>query len=239
MNPKPNHHNSNRLFVFSNFAVTADGKIAFDSRDFAPFGSDRDREHMMELRATADAVIAGARTAEKSGVKLGSGGKKYQQLRRRRGLADCHLRIIVSGAGSVDVKADIFKHRFSPILFLVSEQISQYRLRQLRGLADDVLIFGEKEIDFLAALRCLRHKWKVQRLLCEGGGQLHAALVRAGLIDELHLTFCPLVFGRRTACTLADGHNIVKLADAVPFKFQSAKRYGDELFVVLKAANQG
>src|SRR5215469_12774122 len=94
--------NSKLPFVFSNFAMTADGKIAFASREFVPFGSDRDREHMMELRATADAVMAGARTVEMPGVTMGPGGKKFQRLRLRRGLSEFNLRVIVSGNGSID-----------------------------------------------------------------------------------------------------------------------------------------
>src|SRR5215469_14252896 len=95
--------NSKLPFVFSNFAMTADGKIAFASREFVPFGSERDREHMMELRATAEAVMAGARTVETPGVTLGPGGKRFQRLRLRRGLKEFNLRVIASGSGTLDV----------------------------------------------------------------------------------------------------------------------------------------
>src|ERR1039458_184969 len=50
-----------------------------------------------------------------------------------------------------------------------------------------------------------RSKWGVKRLLCEGGGELNDALFRAGLVDEIHLTICPKIFGGRTAPTIADG----------------------------------
>ncbi len=229
---------SKRPFVFSNFAITADGKIAFADRKFVPFGSERDREHMMELRAAADAVMAGARTAEPPGVVLGSGGQKFRRLRRRRGLAECHLRIVVSGNGSISPNAAIFRHRPSPIVVLSSGRISEKRLRQLRGVADEVKIFGQTEIDFPAALRWLRTKWKVKRLLCEGGGALHASLIRAGLLDELHLTICPKIFGGAASPTIADGAGVVKLAQAIPFRLKSAKWIGDELFTIFTRPNR-
>jgi hypothetical protein len=59
-------------FVFSNFAMTADGKIAFAGGEFVPFGSRRDLEHLYELRATADAVMCGARTIETGSAICGS-----------------------------------------------------------------------------------------------------------------------------------------------------------------------
>ncbi len=233
---KVNRKNSKLPFVFSNFAVTADGKIAFASRKFVPFGSKHDHEHMMELRATADAVMAGARTVEAPGVTMGPGGKKFRRLRFARGLNEYNLRVIVSGSGSLNLQADIFKHRFSPIILLVSERTSEKQLRLLRGVADEVKVFGKTEVDFSAALRWLREKWDVKRLLCEGGAAVHDAIIQAGLLDELHLTLCPIVFGGRNAPTIADGSGFVKLADARQFKFKSAKRLGNELFAVFSAA---
>ena len=235
MKKKTDIKKSKLPFVFSNFAITADGKIAFANGEFDPFGSKRDREHMMELRATADAVMVGARTVEASGAVMSPGGKKYQRLRLKRGLAEYNLRVIVTGNGSVDANAEIFKRRFSPIIVLACGKIPNKRLSQLESVADEVRVFGENGLDFHAALRWLRKKWNVKRLLCEGGGGLHGSMVRAGLIDELHLTICPTIFGGRTAPTIAEGGKVLKLADAAQLKFTSETRLGNELFIVLKA----
>jgi 2,5-diamino-6-(ribosylamino)-4(3H)-pyrimidinone 5'-phosphate reductase len=226
-------------FVFSNFAMTADGKIAFASREFVPFGSDRDREHMMELRATADAVMSGARTVETPGVTMGPGGKKFQRLRLRRGLSEHNLRVIVTGSGSLDTGADVFKYRFSPIIVLVSQSAPAKRVQQLRRAADEVGIFGEGEIDFPAALRWLYEKWKVKRLLCEGGGAVHEAIIRAGLLDELHLTICPVVFGGRTGPTVADGPGFGSLAAAKRLRLAGMRRVGNELYAVFREPKSG
>jgi 2,5-diamino-6-(ribosylamino)-4(3H)-pyrimidinone 5'-phosphate reductase len=235
---KLNNKSPKLPFVFSNFAITADGKIAFASRKFIPFGSERDHEHMMELRATADAVMAGARTVETPGTTMGPGGRKFQRLRLARGLSEFNLRVIVTSSGSINPYADIFKRRFSPIIMLVSGRAPEKKLRQLRGLADDVKVFGNKEMDLPAALRWLREEWNVKRLLCEGGGALHGAMVRAGLVNELHMTICPKIFGGRDAPTFADDGTAVKLIDAKPFKLKSAKRVGNELFVIYSAAKK-
>jgi riboflavin-specific deaminase-like protein len=222
-------------FVFSNFVITADGKIAFSSREFVPFGSKHDHENMMELRATADAVMAGARTVEPRGVTMGPGGKKFQKLRLSRGLSEYNLRVIVTGSGSLNTRADIFKHRFSPIIVLVSERATEKQLRDLSKVADEVKVFGKTDVDLPAALGWLRKKWKVKRLLCEGGSTLHSAMISAGLLQELHLTMCPKIFGGNEAPTIADGRIASKLADAAQFKLKSTKRIGDELFVVFKS----
>jgi riboflavin-specific deaminase-like protein len=219
-------------FVFSNFAMTADGKIAFASGKFTPFGSKRDLEHLYELRATADAVMCGARTVEATGTILGNGGEKFRKLRLKHGLAEFPLRVIVSGSGSINPAANIFKKRFSPIVVLTTARISNAGLKELQAVSDEVKICGKSEINFPAALRWLREKWKVKRLLCEGGGELHSALIRADLLDELHLTVCPKIFGGRNAPTIGDGAGFFRLADAAQFKLKSANPIGDELFAV-------
>lgn len=233
MNLKLKTQNSKLPFVLVNMAMTADGKITTANRMVTSFGSPRDREHLLELRATADAVMAGARTVDSASTGMGPGPARFRQRRLKRGLAEYNLRVIVSGSGSVNPRAKIFKHCFSPIIILTTRRAKASRLKQLRALADEVKICGRQEINFRVALRWLRKKWGVRRLLCEGGGELNDALIRAGLVNELHLTICPKIFGGRRAPTIADGHGFGHLAAAERFRLKSAGRNGDELFTVL------
>ena len=219
-----------------NLAMTADGKIATANRAVSTFGSPRDHEHLLELRSTADVVMAGAATVNAAPVNLGPGAPKFQRRRQRHGLAEFNLRVIVSGSGSVNPGAEIFRHRFSPIIILTTARISKAKLRQLRALADEVKICGRTQINFRTALRWLREKWKVNRLLCEGGGELNEALFRAGLVDEIHLTICPKIFGGRLAPTIADGRGFEKLRQAGKFQLRSARNLKGELFTVFSRA---
>ena len=213
-------------------AMTADGKIATANRAVSTFGSKRDHEHLLELRATADAVMCGAATVNATPVNLGPGAAKFRQRRIKNGLAEYNLRVIVSGSGSVNPNAEIFKKRFSPIIVLTTAKISKANFQKLRAVADDVKICGKTEINFRAALHWLRAKWNVQRLLCEGGGELNDALFRAGLVDEVHLTICPKIFGGRHAPTIADGLGVKDLKRAAGFRCISVRRVNDELFTV-------
>jgi riboflavin-specific deaminase-like protein len=225
-------------FLLVNMAMTADGKIATANRAVSSFGSRRDREHLLQLRATADAVMAGARTADLNPINMGPGPAKYRRLRLRRGLAEFNLRVIVSRSGTVNPVAEVFRRRFSPIIILTTRRATASRLKKLRAVAAKVKICGAKEIDFPHALRWLRGKWGIKRLLCEGGGELNDALFRAGLVNELHLTVCPKIFGGRAAPTIADGLGAGSLARATQLELQSARRQGDELFLVYRVLRQ-
>ena len=213
-------------------AMTADGKIATGNRSIHSFGSQRDLHHLYELRATADAVMCGARTVEISNTILGNGGKKFHKQRLKTGLAEFPIRIIASGSGSINPDSDIFKKNFSPIIVLTTKRASAKKLTHLRKLGAEVKICGKTEINFPAALRWLRTKWHVKRLLGEGGGEMNAGLFGEGLVDEIHLTICPKIFGGRNAPTLAEGMGWQRLADAEEFQIQSIRHVQGELFTV-------
>jgi riboflavin-specific deaminase-like protein len=215
-------------------AMTADGKIATANRAVSSFGSARDHEHLLELRATADAVMAGARTVDSNPVNLGPGPAKFRRQRLKRGLSEYNLRVIVSGGGSINPNAEVFKHGFSPIILLTTERASATARRRLLALTGELMICGEREINFPAVLRWLKEKWKVKRLLCEGGGELNDALFRAGLVNELHLTVCPNILGGRRAPTIADGLGFNRLAEVAQFRLKSSRRIGDEMFLVFE-----
>ncbi|MEK7706413.1 MAG: dihydrofolate reductase family protein [Verrucomicrobiota bacterium] len=218
-------------FVLVNMAMTVDGKIATANRAVSSFGSVRDHEHLLELRATADAVMAGARTVDSNPINLGPGPARFRRLRLKHGLAEYNLRVIVSGSGSINPRAKIFKHHFSPIIVLTTRKMSASSHRRLRPLVDEIKTCGRREINFGFALHWLREQWGVKRLLCEGGGELNDALFRAGLVDELYLTVCPDIFGGRCAPTIADGIGFPKLTNVTHLKLKSARRVDDELFL--------
>jgi 2,5-diamino-6-(ribosylamino)-4(3H)-pyrimidinone 5'-phosphate reductase len=228
-----------RPFVFLNVASTADGKLAPANRKFVPFSSKRDQELLLRLRTRADAVMSGARTVDSTEVTLGPGGERFRKMRRRAGRSEYNLRVVVSGRGSLDPDAAIFKHSFSPLIVLCSQRAPKRNVERFRAMGAVVGVFGKKEIDFAAALKWLYDVWKVRTLLCEGGGEINEGLLRAGLVDEIYLTLCPVVFGGRSAPTMADGEGIEKLSDAIPLELKSMKRVGGELYLVYRVKRAG
>lgn len=219
-----------RPFIAINVAITADGKIAPANRRFIPFTTPRDHALMHELRAQHDAVMSGARTIDLAPVTLDVGGPKYLRKRRALGLADAHLRVIVTGSGSIDPQAKIFQNRFGPILILTTENAGQNKLATLSKLADALHISPGKQINFPAACQWLRREWQVKTLICEGGGAVNAALFEAHLVDRLYLTIAPVILGGRQAPTPSDGQGFPTLNAATLLKSKSIKRVGNELY---------
>ena len=222
-------------FVRINVAMSADGKIATADRKFSSFGSSLDKRLMQTLRAEADAILVGARTAYSNRAGLGPNPEEYRRQRVKQGLAPAHLRVIVTGRGNIDPATAMLRDGFGPILIIASRSVSKRRVAKLRSIADEVFLCGAKRIDLPRALRWLRAKWRVKYLLCEGGGELNGSLFVAGLVDEICLTICPLILGGQTAPTIADGNGALRLADAQRFRLVSKRRIGEELFLRFRA----
>lgn len=221
-------------FVFVNVASTVDGKLAPASRKFVPFGGARDQRLLLELRATADAVMAGARTVDLMPVSLGPGGARYRRLRIRNGLSEYNLRVVVSGGASLNPNAAIFEKRFSSIIVLTSQAAPADKVNRLRERADFLHVSGRVGVDFRRALVWLHREFGVKRLLCEGGGEVNEGLFRAGLVDEVYQTVCPLIFGGRHAPTMVDGDGVQTVARATRLQLKRLQRYGNELFLVYR-----
>lgn len=223
---------SPRPFVLIHMSMTADGKIATANRAIESFGSPRDQHHLHEIRATADAVLCGARTVSGSNYDLGPGGPQFQRRRQRRGLAEFNLRVLVSGQARLDPSTALFQNTSSPTLVLVTHRAPAHRVRALRAVATEVAAFGNQQLDLPAALQWLHQQWGVRRLVCEGGATLNDALFQARLVDELHLTACPFVFGGHLAPTLAEGLGTPSLPQATRLRLHHLRRVQNEVFLV-------
>jgi 5-amino-6-(5-phosphoribosylamino)uracil reductase len=217
-------------FVFTNGAVSLDGKLALENRSIIQFSSAQDRRSVFQLRARADAVLCGAETVETFAIDLEAGSAAFRKKRKRSGLAPEPLRILVSQGGNIDPGAKIFHKPVSPVILITTKTAAKQCAAKLRGLAT-VKGFGQEGVDFVRAFRWLHAEWRVERLLCEGGGETNAALIRAGVVDEMHVTVCPLVLCGRKAMTLCDGEGFPSLKVATRLKLKSVKKIRDELFL--------
>ena len=208
-----------RPFVTANFAITADGRIS--TRNFTPsdFSSKCDKRRLVKIRATCDAVLIGARTLAADTMTLGIPGVRGKKP---------PLRVIVSNSGRIAPTLRVFQTAGAPIVIFTTKKMPAKTRAALASVAD-IFLHPTPTVDLTLALAILRADYGVKRLVCEGGGSLLRSFAAEDLLDELHLTFCPLVFGGSTAPTLT-GVPGKFLPKSTQLKLIGMKRAGDECF---------
>ncbi len=225
-----------RPFVTANFALTWDGRISTRRRTPSDFSSKRDKRRLLEIRAECDAILVSAVTLAADNMSMGLPAPELRAARRARKQAEYPLRVVVSRSGRIDPALRVFEKDFSPIVIFSTTRMPARIRAALAGKAD-LWLYDADSVDFVDLLTTLWREYRVRRLLCEGGSQIFRALLTAGLIDEIHATLCPRIFGGIGAPTLT-GPAGEFLPKGVPLVLREMKVRDGECFLRYSVAHR-
>jgi 2,5-diamino-6-(ribosylamino)-4(3H)-pyrimidinone 5'-phosphate reductase len=107
------------------------------------------------------------------------------------------------------------------VLVLAARATPAPYLAYLRRERVPYLVVGEERVDLAVALRRMREQLGVTRVLSTAGGGINGALLRAGLIDEIHVVIGPFAVGGLTTPTLFDGPELGPGEAPTPLKLLS------------------
>jgi riboflavin biosynthesis pyrimidine reductase len=196
-----------RPYVIANFVQSLDGvaSLGIPGTSGGQISGHNEHDHMVMglLRAVAGAVVVGAGTARSVPEHLWTSGyiypaleDSYAALRKKLGLSDLPLNVIVTAGGEIDASQRVFQGEV-PVLVLTTKVGAQ-------GLAQDASIEPARvrslaesgEVNARQVLDALREAADPDIVLLEGGPHLMADFFGEALVDELFLTQSPLVAGR-------------------------------------------
>lgn len=203
-------------------AVSLDGRLAATSGDSKWISSEVSRRTAHRLRAAHDAILVGIGTALADDPQLTCrlpGGRHPLRV-----VADSRLRLPAT-ARMLSCPGET--------LIASLKGAPRDARTALEGAGAEVV---ELPADAsgrvsLAALFGELGRRGVVSVLIEGGSELNAAALEAGLVDKLMIFLAPRLLGGRSAPSLVGGQGAPTVAEGRGLRFQRVRRLGPDLLI--------
>lgn len=201
-------------------AVTLDGRIAGRGGDSKWITGELARRESHRMRAQHDAVMVGIGTVRTDDPEL--------TVRHVKGRDP--IRVVLDTNLRIPRKAKLLHHDSkAPTWVVHALDVSSKRIAALPGVELIAVKRGrDQRLSLRAVLQALA-KRGVNTLLCEGGAQLHGALLDAGLVDRAAVFVAPVILGDSRAIPLAAGKGQLRIADGYRLREIKIKRLGDDV----------
>lgn len=213
-----------RPLVTLKLATSLDGRIATPGGESKWITGQAARARAHLLRASHDAVLVGAGTALADDPQLDV---------RLPGLASCSpVRVLLDGRLQTPATHRLIAQADrQPTWLFTRVDAPQERIGALRDAGVDVVMLKvgaeQQQIDLQAVTEALAERG-ITRLLVEGGGQVAAAFLRAGLVDRLAWFQAGKLIGGDGLPAVA-GFGRDRLADVPGFDLERLERLGPDL----------
>jgi diaminohydroxyphosphoribosylaminopyrimidine deaminase/5-amino-6-(5-phosphoribosylamino)uracil reductase len=210
-----------RPFVTLKMAATLDGRIATAGGESRWITGPAARRMVHLLRAQADAVMVGGGTARADDPAL---------TVRDMGAVRQPVRVVVSRGMDLPAEGQLARTaREVPVWVahdaaLADGVVAGWAARGVEGLACSV---GGGQVEPGSVLAALGARG-ITRVLCEGGGRLAAALLAAGLVDELVVFGAGLAIGAEGRPVLGP-MGVGRLADAPRLRLTEVRALGGDV----------
>lgn len=213
-----------RPFVTLKIAATLDGKIATSTGESQWITGPRAREYTHRLRRRVDAVLVGLGTVLVDDPQLTARGTAPGR--------DPH-RVVADERLMIPPNARVLRPREGSMAIVATTGLaSAARRRRLeRG---HVRVLATKSRDGLVDLPDLMRRLgalRITSVLIEGGAELNASALKAGVVNKVIVMIAPTLLGGRDAVGAIGGTSPKRLDDAVKLREPSVRRAGDDVIV--------
>ncbi|MDE0014077.1 MAG: bifunctional diaminohydroxyphosphoribosylaminopyrimidine deaminase/5-amino-6-(5-phosphoribosylamino)uracil reductase RibD [Candidatus Poribacteria bacterium] len=194
-------------FVILKTAMSLDGKIATASGESQWITTEASRQCGHEIRDTVDAILVGIGTVIRDNPALTT------RLRHRAG--QDAIRIVLDSRGRTSTKARIFNPESSAgVIVVVTPDAPPQNFEALRTAGAEVIIVPEVrgKVSFKHLIDVLGER-EITSVLIEGGGEINASAVAAGVVDKVMCFVAPKLIGGRKAPGPIGGDGVPSLSD--------------------------
>jgi diaminohydroxyphosphoribosylaminopyrimidine deaminase/5-amino-6-(5-phosphoribosylamino)uracil reductase len=219
------HVRTGRPFVIVKSAASLDGKTAAADGSSRWITSPEARADAQRLRAWADAIVVGSRTAVQDDPALTVRDRAFA-------LARPPLRVLVDTAGRVPADGRMFDGS-APTLVATTDHASDERIARWEGAGAQVVVLERHHAGGVSLEALVDHLGKrdVQGLLVEGGATLAWSFVRDDLVDRFVVYLAPRILGGAAAPGIVMGGGFTPVDAGRRVVFERIDRVGPDLRV--------
>jgi diaminohydroxyphosphoribosylaminopyrimidine deaminase/5-amino-6-(5-phosphoribosylamino)uracil reductase len=212
-----------RPFVTWKGAMSLDGRIATRTGASQWITGDAARRAGHRLRRRADAILVGRGTVAADDPTLTD---------RSPGRPRHPLRVVVASRLRLPLGCKVFQDQATlPTVVYTTAAAPAKRRRELESAEVEVVVAGRgKRVNPRLLLADLTRR-EVMHLLIEGGGEVAASFLEAGLVDRVTLFVAPLLIGGRQAFPVLGGLGIADLIHGPRLADLHTRRLGDDLMI--------
>jgi riboflavin biosynthesis pyrimidine reductase len=174
-----------RSWLRVNFVSSLDGAVTGGDGRSGSINTPADFTVFSLLRSLSDVVVVGAGTVRAEG---------YPALRDED--PDAPVLAVVSNRGQLPSTVAAMTSPRGSALLVTCEAAASADVERARAVLGDenVIVVGSDRVDLVAARKSLEDKG-FRRILSEGGPSLFGAMLDAGVVDEVDLTWAPTLVG--------------------------------------------
>ena len=212
-----------RPFIISKFAMTLDGKIATYTGHSKWITGEAARNHVHVTRDEVDAILVGANTVRADDPMLTT------RLTDRIGKNP--IRLIIDRQLSTPLDANVCNVEDARTILITSTLNKKLTQPYLAQNVECIYVTEQNaQLDLLQAMQQL-YKIGITDILVEGGAAIHAAFLRAGLIDKVHAYIAPKLLGGKGSLSTFTGTDVETIDEALQLSFDEVQKLGEDLFV--------
>lgn len=193
-----------RPYILLSCGMSIDGYLGSAAPRRLELSNHADFDRVDAVRASCDAILVGAATVRIDNPRLLVRSKDRREARTARGLPPSPIKVTVTERLALDARADFFTTgENEKLVYCASRRVGDARSR-LGTVA--TVIDGGQRVQMRSLSEDLGARG-VQRLMVEGGGNVHTQFLTDNLVDELQLVVAPFFVGdSRATRFVSDGH---------------------------------
>jgi riboflavin-specific deaminase-like protein len=209
-----------RPFVCLNMISTADGRATIKGRA-GHIANRADYELFHATRARMDGIMVGAETIRVESYGRTINSAEARERRVREGLPADAVTVLVTRSANLPADVGLLRAAENTVIVLTPSEDAEL---PAEAAATAHYVRGA---DMATGLRRVHEEFGIRSLVCEGGPNLNATLLPAGLIDELHLVYAPKLAGGEDPLTILTGS---ELDPAIDLELVTLHESGGYLF---------